>query len=63
MQSNVFGPKRKWQNNGNKCTISSFVICTAQKITVISSIKSRRMRCAGYGAGMGKETMHARLWW
>jgi len=39
------------------------VICTAQKIAVISLIKSKRMRCAGYLAGMGKETMHARLWW
>jgi hypothetical protein len=44
----------KYRENGESCTMGSFIICTHHQILLGRSNKSRRMKWAGHVARMGE---------
>jgi hypothetical protein len=59
----IFGPKRdeamgEWRRLHKKELNDLY-----SSATIIQVIKSRRMRCVGHGAHMGKRGAHAGSWW
>jgi hypothetical protein len=59
----IFGPKRDeviggWRKLHNEELLNFYSLPS-----IISIIKSRRMRLAGYVARMGRRRMHVGFWW
>jgi hypothetical protein len=59
----IFGPKRDQVTGGWRKLHNEALHNLYSSPSIIRMIKSRRMRCAGHVARIGRKGMHVGYWW